>query len=176
MDEIKEKASSILDISKKIYEINERANPTAIFKGKTFLVGTEDNRGSVSVRRDFEKKDATYYIEASGIIGAIIKRENGNYCVKASVRYRDASNQDLWFAKIRIEVSYDGDIQIMGSWGGSWQYPDYEDEDLVENNNSDLSFALDSMKNHLDDFYMEICNNSDLSDPEWVKKLKIHNS
>ena len=173
MEKIKETASEILDISQNIYQINESNNPTAIFTGKTFLIGTEDNREAVSVKRNSEKKDGSYYIETPEIIGEIIKYENGNYGVKACVKYTNDSNQDLWFAKIRIHISYDGNIQIMGAWGSSWQYPDYEDEDLI--NNSDLPAALNAMKEHLSDIYSRLCNN-DFSDPEWVKKLKKYNN
>ena len=67
----------------------------------------------------------------------------------------------------------------MGKWGGSWQQPDSEDENLITNPNSDFPFALDSMKTHLEDIYNQFCKNnelnSDLYDPKWVKKLKKYN-
>lgn len=176
MDKTKEEAYEILDISQKIYQINESINSNAIFKNKTFLIGKEENRGSISVEIDYEKKDSSYYFETPEIDGVIIKRENGNYCVKACVNYTNDSNQNLWFAKIRIEISYDGDIQIMGAWGGSWQQPDCEDDDLIKNPNSDFSVALDSMKTHLVAIYNGLCNNNDLFEPEWVKRLKAYNN
>lgn len=180
MDKIKKEAYEILDISQKIYQVQKRVNPTAIFKGKIFLINIEDDQEVISVQRDYEKKDSSYYFETPEIDGVIIKRESGNYCVKASVKYTNASNQNLWFAKIRIENSRDGDIQIMGAWGGSWQQRDHEDENLIENPNSDFPVALDSMKNHLANMYNQLCKNdetnSDLYDAAWVKKLKRYNN
>lgn len=176
MKEIKEEAYEILDISQKIYQIQERNNPTAIFGDKIFLIGAEGDREVVSVERNYEKKDKSYYFETSEIDGVIIKRENGNYCIKAMVKYINANNQNLWFAKIRIDNSYDENIQIMGKWGGSWQDSDCEDEDQIKNPNSEFPFALDSMKNHLAGMLDQLCNNNKLSsetyDPGWVKKLK----
>lgn len=58
----KAKAYKILDISQKIYQIQERNNPTAIFGDKTFLIGIEENREAVSVERNYEKKDRSYYL------------------------------------------------------------------------------------------------------------------
>lgn len=180
MEKSKEKAYEILDIVQKIYQIQESNNPNAIFKDKSFLIGTEDNREAISIERDYEKKDNSYYFETPEISGVIIKRESGNYCVKAAVKYTNANNQNLWFAKIRIEDSYDKDIQLMGIWGGSWQKSDYEDENLITNPHPDFPFALDSMKNHLVDIYNQLCQNkeldSDLYDPKWVKKLKKYNN
>lgn len=180
MDTIKEKAYEILDISQKIYQIQERVNPTAIFGDKTFIIGTEQDREAISIEQNYEEKDRSYYFETPEIRGAIIKRKNGNYCVKARVKYTNAINQNLWFAKIRIEKSYDGDIQIMGVWGGSWQQPDYKDEDQVKNPSSDFPFALDSMEKHLDGILNQLCENkglnSDLYDPKRVRKLKPYNN
>lgn len=180
MDKIKEEAHKILDISQKIYQTQEAVNPTAIFKDKIFLIGTEDDREAISVEQNYEGKDSSYYFETPEIDGVIIKRERGDYCIRASVKYPNINNQNSWFAKIRIENSYDGDIQIMGAWGGSWQQPDYEDENLITNPNSALPIALNSMKNHLLDIYNQLCknheSNSDLYDPEWVKKLKKYNN
>ena len=179
MNNIKEKAFEILDISQKIYQIQERVNPTAIFGDKTFLIGTEEDREAVSVERNYEEKDRSYYFETSEIDGVIIKRENGNYCVKAMVKYTNANNQNLWFAKIRIENSYDGDIQLKGKWGGSWNDEDFYDEDQIKNPNQDFPIALIAMKDHLVNIYNQLCNNNELSsdsyDPEWVKKLKPYN-
>ena len=180
MEKIKEKAHEILDISQKIYQIQEKNNPTAIFGDKIFLIGTEKDQEVVFVEQNYEKKDKSYYFETPKIDGVIIKRENGNYCIKAMVNYINANNQNLWFAKIRIENSYSGDIQIKGAWGGSWQQPDYEDEDLIKKSNSEFPFALDSMRDHLVSILNQLCNNSELSsetyDPGWVKKLKPYNN
>lgn len=180
MEKIKQEAHEILDISQKIYQIQERNNYAAIFGDKTFLIGTEEDRGTISVEQNYETKDRFYYFETPEIDGVIIKRENGNYCIKAMVKYINDNNQSLWFAKIRIENSYDKDIKIMGKWGGSWQDSDYEDVDQIENPNSDFPFALDSMKNHLADILNQLRNNSELSsetyDPGWVKKLKPYNN
>lgn len=180
MNKIKEEAYEILDISRKIYEIQERLNPTAIFGDKNFYIGTEENREAVSVEQNYEEKDKSYYFETSEIDGVIIKKEDGNYCIKAMVKYINTNNQNLWFAKIRIENSYDGEIQIMGKWGGSWEDPDYEDENQIKNPNSDFPVALDSMKAHLADIYNKLCIDSELNkhlyDPKWVKKLKKYNN
>lgn len=180
MDRIKEEAYKILDISQKIYQIQERNNPNAIFGDKTFLLGTEEDREAVFVERNYEKKDRSYYFETSDINGVIIKKENGNYCIKAMVKYINANNQSLWFAKIRIENSYDGDIQIMGKWSGSWEDKDFYDEDQIKNPNFEFPFALVSMQNHLVGILNQLCNNSELNsktyDPEWVKKLKPYNN
>ncbi len=179
MDEIKEYAYKILDISQKIYKIQEKINPKAIFKDKTFLISKEENHEVISIKKNYEKKESSYYFETSKIKGVIIKKDLNNYCVKACVNYTNVNNKNLWFAKIRIESSYNKDIQIMGKWGGSWQQPDSEDENLITNPNSDFPFALDSMKTHLEDIYNQFCKNnelnSDLYDPKWVKKLKKYN-
>lgn len=179
MDRIKQEAYEILDISQEIYQIQEKFNHTAIFKNKIFLLGKEDDREAISIKSNYEK-DSFYYFETPEVDGVIIKKEHGNYCVKACVKYTNANNQNLWFAKIRIENSDDGDIQIMGNWGGSWQQSDYKDENLIINHNSDFPIALDSMKNHLVDIYNQLCKNSklnsDLYDPKWVKKLKKYNN
>ena len=180
MDQIKEEAYEILEISQKIYQTQERFNSLAIFKNKIFLIGTEDDQEAFSVKQNYENKDSSYYFETPEIEGVIIKKERGNYCVKACVKYTNANNQNLWFAKIRIENSYDENIQIMGVYGGSWQQPDYEDENLIINPNSDFPVALDSMKNYLVDIYNQLYKNnelnSDLYDPKWVKKLKKYNN
>lgn len=180
MNEFKEVAYEILDISKNIYEINVKTNPTAIFKNKIFLIGTENNPDAVSIETDYEKKDSSYYFETPDIVGVIIKRNNGTYCIKASVKYRTAKNQELWFAKIRIESSLDGDIQIRGKWGGSWEAEDFYDEDFLNTPNSDLPAALVSMQTHLTTIHNQLCENnglnSDANDQEWVKKLKKYNN
>lgn len=180
MNEIKEIAQEILDISQNIYQIQERINPTAIFGGKTFLIGNEENREAISVKRNYETNKKSYYFETSEIDGAIIKRENGNYCIKAAVKYLNTNNRNLWFAKIRIEYSNDGEIQIMGKWGGSWQDSDDEDQNQIQNPNSDFLVALNSMKEQVTNIYNQLCVdnelNKDLYNPSWVKKLKKYNS
>lgn len=180
MNEFKEVAYEILDISKNIYEINAKTNSTAIFKNKIFLIGTEKDPEAVSVATDYEKKDSSYYFETPNIVGVIIKRENGNYCIKASVKYQASNNQELWFAKIRIENSRDGDIEIRGKWGGSWEAEDFYDEDFLKTPNSDLPVALISMRTHLASIHNQLSENnglnSDANDQEWVKKLKKYNN
>ena len=134
----------------------------------------------ISIEQDYEKKDSSYYFDTPEIMGVIIKKESGNYCVKAAVKYTNANNQNLWFAKIRIEKPYNKDIQIMGMWGGSWEKPDYEDKNLVTNSNPDFPLALLSMKNHLVAIYNQLCQNKEANcdsyDPKWVKKLKKYNN
>lgn len=41
MDKLIEEANEILDISQKIFQIQEKANPTEIFGNKIFRIGTE---------------------------------------------------------------------------------------------------------------------------------------
>lgn len=175
MDAIKLNAIEIISIIKNIYQIQENNNPNVIFKNKFFLLGTEENPEEILIERNYENNDSSYYFETSKIEGVIIKRENGNYCVKGCVSYK-SNNINLYFAKIRIEEKNDEDIHIMGKWGGSWQHPDYEDEDQIKNPNSDFPIALESMKKHLTSIYYSICNNElnkDLYNPEWVKKLRL---
>lgn len=180
MDTIKEEAYEILDIAKNIYQIQERINPNVIIKDKVFIMGTEDDPNAVSVKRDYEKNYNSYYFETSEIHGVILLKKNGNYCIKARTKYINDNNQNLWFAKIRIEISYDGDIQIMGKWGGSWQDNDFYDEDLIKKPNSDFPAALTSMRNHLTEIYNQLGENSelnsDLYNPEWVRKIKKYNN
>ena len=67
----------------------------------------------------------------------------------------------------------------MGHWGGSWQKPDYEDENLIENLISDFPLALVSMKNHLTNIYNQLSTNHELSvlyEPKWVKQSKKYNN
>lgn len=172
---IKDEAQEILHVSQEIYQIEEQTNPTAIFKDNVFTVMAD---GEVFVERDCEKQDSSYYFETPEIDGVIIKRVNGNYCIKASVKYKDSDNRDLWFAKIRIE-NFNGDIQIMGSWGGSWQQADNEDEDLTKEPSTAFLLALASMKEHLANIYGQLHQNnglnSDLYDSGMVKQLKMYN-
>lgn len=180
MEKIIEDAYELLDISEKIYQLQESINPAVIFGDKTFLIGTEDDRDAVFVKQNCEKKDSSYYFETSEIDGVIIKRVNGNYCIKATVKYTNSNNDELWFAKIRVENSYNGDIQIMGNIYGSRDYPDYEDKNLMETLSSDFISAFYSMKKQLIDIYNQLCEsnglNSDLYDPKWVKQLKKYNN
>ncbi len=176
---MKENASEILNIARNIYLMQEGNNPNVIFGERTFLIGTEEDPEKVIVQRNYENKDRSYYFESPEIEGAIIKRGNGNYCVKACVSYIGANNQVLHFAKIRIENSFDGDIKIMGTWGGSWEQPDFDDEDQLKNPNPALPMALCSMRSHLTDIYSQLRESyeekKDSYDPTWVKKLKKDN-
>lgn len=170
-----DKAKEILDTAKNIYQFQERNNPNAIFRNKVFLEGTEENREAVSVEIDYEKTDSSYYFETPEIDGVIIKRKNGEFCVKACVKYNDR----LWFAKIRIEHSFDGEIMIRGKWSGSWQDEDFYDEDQLTNPNSDFPIALESMRNHMANLYSLYQNvepNSGVGEPSWVRKLKKYNN
>ena len=67
----------------------------------------------------------------------------------------------------------------MGSFGGSWEQMDYEDQDLITAKpNFDMPIALDFMKNSLSNIYNQLCEsqaNNVLRDPVWVKQLKLHN-
>lgn len=129
---------------------------------------------------DYEQKDKFYYFETSEIRGVIIKRASGNFCIKASVKYVHANYEHMWFAKIRIEDSFDGNIQIKGKWGGSREDEDFYDEDLIENPNSDFPIALSSMRDYLTIMYNRLCENNGLNSvsyaSEWVKKLKKYNN
>ena len=177
MDKIME-AQEILSISEKIYQIQEETNSKAIFKDKVFVIGTETDRNAISIERNFEKKDSSYYFETPELNGVILKRENGNYCVKTAVKYSTPIHKNWWFAKIRIEKNFNGNIQIMGQWGGSWQDYDYKDEDFIKNPNKELPYALMSMKLYLKDIYNKLSNDkldSDSYDPKWVKQLKRYN-
>lgn len=179
MERIYEVANMILDISQKIYEVQERFNASAIFKEKRFKIDTKDGKEVISVKPNYEEKDSSYFFETPQIRGVIIKREGGDHCVKACVKYTNANNLVFWFAKIRIEKIYDEDIKIMGAFGGSWEQPDYEDENLIINFNSETPFALNSMKNSLVDIYNALCENKESSyelyEPQWVKELKKYN-
>lgn len=179
MEEIRKVAYEVLDISQKIYQLQEKFNQAAIFGDKVFIVGTEEDRDSISIERKNEKQDNYYYFTSPKIEGVIIKKNDSNYCIKAMVNYINRSNQNLWFAKIRIESGKE-DIQLKAKWGGSWEDEDFYDEDQIINPNQDFSIAIVSMKEHLVDIYMKLCKNnglnSNLCDPEWVKKLKKYNN
>ena len=173
-------AHDSLDVSQKIYQVQTRVNPSAIFGDKKFLIDTESDQEVIGAEKDYETKDRSYYFETPEIEGVIIKRQSGNYCVKAAVKYINNNKQEMWFAKIRIEKSSDGDIQVMGTWSGSWQQRDWYDKNLIEKPNPDLPIALDSMKNYLVDIYSRLDENEEVNseayDPHWVKKLKPYNS
>jgi hypothetical protein len=177
MDKIKETAHEILDIVKSIYEKQESENPTAIFGKKTFYIKNNNGREVIIPKWDYEKNYSSFYFESPEMDGVIIKKDDGNYCIKASVMYTNANNQKLWFAKIRIEEFDDRDMQIKGMWGGSWQSRDYHDEDLMSE--PEFPYALDSLKEHLVEMNNELSENkvdSDCYDPGWVKKLKKYNT
>lgn len=179
MSKLEEETLEILNFAKMIFENQENNNPHAIFSNKIFLIGRENDQDIISVEYDYEKNDSSYYFANSEIRGVIIRRESGNYCIKAAVKYRNNNNQNLWFAKIRIESSTNGNMQIMGSWGGSWESPDYQDSNFISKPNRDLSLALASMKQSISNIYNQLSENSklssDLYDPTWVKKLKKYN-
>ncbi len=178
MKRYRKTAYEILDISQKIYQMQEATNPTAIFGKKEFIIGSEETREEIFVKPS-HKKDRFYYFEHPKIEGVIIKKENGSYCIKGMVKYTNSSNQDLWFAKIRIEHNEE-DIQLKGSWGGSWQTPDFYDKNLIEDSNPDFPIAIVSMKEHLVDIYNNLCKNngqnSNSYDSKDVKKLKKYNN
>ena len=175
---VKKEAYEILDISQKIYQFQEKNNPTAIFGDKIFLISTDEKCEEIFVEQNYETEDSFYYFETNQIEGVIIKRKNGSYCIKAAVNYKDDNNQNFWYEKIRIEKSYD-DIRITGKWGGSWQSLDCDDKDQIKDPDSDFFVALDSMKSHLCGIFNQLCNNDELNqevyDPKWVKKLKHYN-
>lgn len=177
MDNIRDNASEVLNTAQAIYERQEIFNPTAILKDRRFVIGTDGE--VVSVKRDYEQQDSSYFFETPEIRGVIVKKRHGDFCIKASVKYVDSNNRELTFAKIRVEKDYDGEFQVMGSFGGTWEQLDYEDQDLITANpNFDMPIALDFMKNNLSNIYNQLCdseNNNDLCDPVWVKQLKLHN-
>lgn len=181
MDKIKNEAQQILDTSMQIFQIQEIVNPNTIFKNKRFKRGTEQNPDAISVRYDYENNDSSYFFETPEIVGVIIKRKNGNYCVKSRVKYYSTTtNQSFYFAKIRIEkTKYEG-LQIMGSWGGSWEQEDYEDENLLQNPTLDLIEAINSMNKNLVNIYEHLSQNKEanntLYEPDWVTKVKKYNN
>ena len=105
-----------------IFEISENSNPRAIFKNNVFYL-QED--GEIIVKKNYDKTDSSYYFETPNTNGVIIKKKNGTYYIKACVKYINAKNREMWFAKIRIEEKF-GEILLRGDWGGSWQSNDYE--------------------------------------------------
>ena len=175
MNKLEIQAQEILLIAKTIFEISENSNPNAIFKNNIFYP-QED--GGVIVKKNYDKTDSSYYFETPNINGAIIKKQNGAYYIKACVKYLNADNREMWFAKIRIEEKF-GEILLRGDWGGSWQSNDYEDIDFLKKPNFDLPIALNSMQNYLTDIYNQLSKNNELSvdyEPAWVKELKKYNN
>lgn len=175
MDSIKQVAAGILDISKDIFQINERFNSQVIFKDNVFLISGE----KVMVEK-CDKEDSSYYFEHPEIDGVIIKKENGtDYCIKASVGYINREGKRWGFAKVRID-NYFGVIHINGRRTGSWEMHDFEDDDFIKNPDSELSLVLDSMKNSLESIHEELCRNTnfdgDKYNPKWVKQLKKYNN
>lgn len=174
METLEEKATKILDCCKEIYEIQERENPNAIMGKNSFYIREEKGKEVINVRPDFEEREQKYYFEIPGFDGVIIKRESGNYCIKASVKYQIGKAASLWFAKIRIEP-VNGNIRIMGNWGGSWENKDYKDEDLTINPTPDFLAALDSLEIQVVNMCEQLRQNSEAYDPEWVRKYKPYN-
>ena len=174
METLEEKATKILDCCKEIYEIQERENPNAIMGKNKFYICQENGEEVVNVRPDYDEREHKYYFEIPDFDGVIIKRESGNYCIKASVKYQIGNAESLWFAKIRIEAIY-GNIQIKGKWGGSWQDRDYDDEDLTKDPTPDFLAALDSLEIQVANMHKQLCQNSEAYDPDWVLELKPYN-
>lgn len=174
MEKINDKALEILDISEKIFHIQEHDNSAAIFKDKTFIIGCDSDCNSIFTQKKNVIDDSIYYFETPEIDGLILERKNGNYCVKASVRYTDIDNFDALFAKIRIEV-VNGSLKVMGTRWGSLKQLDCEDYNLLDNPTNDFIIALVTMKNYLIDIYKQLSEkieSSDNFDPVWVKKIK----
>lgn len=166
--------TEILDISKKIFDINDKYNSSVIFGDKTFIV----NGDNISVEQN-DCEERCYYFEHYKISGAIFKNVNDEeYCVKASVKYINTNGKEWNFAKIRI-YNNNGNISIKGRRTGNWVLHDFEDEDFIKEPDYELPLVLDSMKNSLLEMHTELCNNLDTNidmyNPSWVKELKMYN-
>ena len=59
MDNIRNNANEILSTVQQVYEYQEIFNPTAIFKDKIFVIGTDGE--VVSVKRDYDQQDSSYF-------------------------------------------------------------------------------------------------------------------
>ncbi len=164
MNSIEQTAVSILDISKKIFKINEENSPQTIFKGKTFLIAGED----VTVERN-DCKDSFYYFECPEIDGVIIKKENGDYCIKATVQYINSEGRKWSFAKIRI-YDYHNEIRISGRRTGSLEMPDYEDVDFIKEPDSELSLVVNSMNSSLYNIYNKLNENIVLNGDKYISR------
>ena len=178
METLEEKAIKILDTCKKIYEIQERENPSAIMGKNEFYIHEKDGKRIINARPNYDERDYSYYFVIPDFDGVIIKKEDGNYCIKAAVKYKIGIAKKLWFAKIRIEPIY-GNIEIKGKWGGNWLDHDYYDEDLTINPTPDFLAALDSLEIQVAKMYKQLCQSSGVDyasyDPEWVRELKPYN-
>lgn len=175
MDSMEQVSLCILEIAKKIFQLNEELNSQIIFQGKTFLINGKD----ISIEMN-DCQDSFYYFEHPEIEGVIIKKENGNdYVVKAATQYVNFEGKKWAFAKIRI-YEENGDILIRGRRTGSFEMSDGDDEDFIKRPDPELSLVLDSMKNSLSQMYGELCrglkSNNDMSNPQWVKQLKKYNN
>lgn len=166
MESIEQVATCILDVSKKIYQINEENNPQAIFKGKIFLLNGED----VSVEQS-DCRDCSYYFETPEMDGMIIKKENDDYCIKATIQYVNVRGEKCWFAKIRILDCYD-EICIRGRRTGSWEMADFEDDDFNNNPDFELPLVLRAMYNSLYNMYKEVNENAILGKEKYIPNIR----
>lgn len=161
---VEQDAVCILELSKKIFEMNEEKNPQTIFKDKIFLIQHE----GISVERG-DCKDSSYYFDHPGTHGVIIRKENGNYFIKALVRYINSKGEKRAFAKIRIYDDF-GTIQIRGRRTGSWQMQDSDDDDFIKNPDDELALVLDSLKNSLWNMRDELNKNPDLGRDQYIPR------
>ncbi len=166
MESVEQLAIGILDVAGKIFKINEENNPQTIFKGKTFVINGEE----VSAEQN-DSKDSSYYFEYPEIDGVIIKDEDGNYSIKAAVRYENAKGNKWWFAKMRIDVRCD-EVHIRGRRTGSWQMPDFADDDFMKNPDSELPYVLRSMKTSLCNMYDELGDNVEFGGDKYIPELE----
>lgn len=174
MDSIKQVAVSILDVSKKIFQINEKNNFKTIFKDKTFYIYGEE-----VITKHSDCKDSFYYFECPEVDGVIVKKENGAYQIKAAVKYINSEGKKWCFAKIRID-DYFGKININGRRTGSWEMPDFDDDNFIKAPDFELSLVLKSMYNSLCIMYDELNNGVEASNdkyiPSRVKRLIKYNN
>lgn len=164
MDSIEQTAACILNVAKKIFQINEENNPQTIFKDNIFIINGEN----VSVEY-CDCKDSFYYFESPEIDGVIIKKENGDYCIKATIQYVNSRGENWGFAKIRIHDNH-GDICINGRRTGNWEMDDFEDVDFIKNPDSELSIVLNSMNNSLGNMYEELNKNVEFGCNKHISK------
>lgn len=168
MNSIEQLAIDILDVSKKIFWINKENNPQTIFKDNIFLISEE----GIKVEH-CNNKESSYYFENQELDGVIIRNEEGNYCIKATIQYTNSDGKKWGFAKIRIH-DYQGEICIRGRRTGSWEMADFEDEDFIENPDFELPLVLNSMNNSLNEMYIKLEENIALGDNEYLnEKVKI---
>lgn len=175
MDSVRQTAECILDISENIFQINEKLNPKTIITNKIFVIGEEE----ITIEKS-DVEDSFYYFEHPKIDGVIIKKENNiGFEIKATVSYINREGKNWGFAKIRINNDY-GEIHIGGRRTGSWEMPDFDDDDFIKNPDPELFLVLDSMKNSLHNIYQELSsknkNSNDRYTSKWVKRLQKYNN